>query len=580
MTAASVTLEATGVRELTAEQRAAISARSTDVFTEAGAGTGKTGVLVQRYCDAVTEDDVGPEEILAVTFTERAAGELRERIRRELTARARGSVEAGDHVRAAEIDRAAREGERAWITTIHGFCRRLLAAHPVAARMDPRFRVLDEFEAARLGERAFGAALEELIGGGGDAVTRFAAGFHMPRLGDLVRGVHERLRSQGIDPPRLPVPGAPVRSSKDGEEAGALTLREGTLAVEGFDALGSLLGSYHRHYEELKADRAGADFEDLELRAIALLRAPGIVREAWRERFRHLMVDEFQDTNWLQLALIDALRGPRTLLYAVGDEFQSIYRFRHADLNVFRRRRLEAQDDPATEMKPLRENFRSAPGVLAGVNLVGGAALRDFVPLSAGRAESQPRGDGPALELLLTDASEDKPGQETGWKAPEIELEPPASETGQACVARPASSPSGFGSWQRSRGSRVARWWFCCAPTHMSMRTRRRSTGRPCSLRRRGTRVLVPAAGGGHPAPPRGDREPTRRRAPVRGARLTRLPSEPRRAVAAPSGRAGSRRRLFPRLADDRAAGLAGCHARRRRGAPRAVHLDSGGAPQ
>src|SRR5204862_7747735 len=96
-------------------------------------------------------------------FTERAAGELRERIRRELADRARRAAARGELERAAEIAGAARQGERAWITTIHGFCRRLLAIHPVAARMDPRFRVLDEAEAGRIGERASRAALEEVL---------------------------------------------------------------------------------------------------------------------------------------------------------------------------------------------------------------------------------------------------------------------------------------------------------------------------------------------------------------------------------------------------------------------------------
>ena len=198
--------------EQTPEQQAAIEARSSDVFTEAGAGTGKTRVLVERYCDAVTEDGSAPDAILAFTFTERAAGELRQRIRRQLVARSRAAFDVGEHDRARQIADAAREGERAWITTMHGFCRRLLATHPVAAHMDPRFRVLDELESARLGERAFSAALEEGVAAGGDAVARFAAGFNPLRLRETVRAAHERLRSQGVDPPRLPEPGAPLRS--------------------------------------------------------------------------------------------------------------------------------------------------------------------------------------------------------------------------------------------------------------------------------------------------------------------------------------------------------------------------------
>src|SRR5215217_2718836 len=104
--------------QLTDAQRTAIGCRDRDVFTEAGAGSGKTGVLVERYCDCVTEEGVGPGSILAFTFTERAAGELRHRVRRRLMDRAHTAADRGDVERALEIARAAREGERAWITTI------------------------------------------------------------------------------------------------------------------------------------------------------------------------------------------------------------------------------------------------------------------------------------------------------------------------------------------------------------------------------------------------------------------------------------------------------------------------------
>ena len=138
----------------TPEQDAAIEARDRDVFCEAGAGSGKTRVLVGRYCDALTNDQAEIDEILAFTFTERAAAELRQRIRRELGRRSRQAAADGDTARAVELRRLARATERAWVTTIHGFCRRLLGRHPVAAGLDPRFRVIDAPEAARLRERA------------------------------------------------------------------------------------------------------------------------------------------------------------------------------------------------------------------------------------------------------------------------------------------------------------------------------------------------------------------------------------------------------------------------------------------
>ena len=424
----------TSSRETTPEQRAAIGVRQTDVFAEAGAGTGKTGVLVERYCAAITDDGLGPDDVLAFTFTERAAGELRERVRRRLAERARELAEAGEMLRASEIARAARLGERAWITTIHGFCRRLLAIHPVAARMDPRFRVLDEVEAARLGERALRAALEEVLASGDERTARYAAGFSGPRLAGMVAGAHERLRSQGVQPPRLPDPGPPRRSVKEKDETAELTPAEVRTAEEGFAAFAALLAAYDRHYEALKAERAGADFEDLELRALELLRTPGPVRDAWANRFAHLMVDEFQDTNRVQLALIDALRGQGTRLFVVGDELQSIYAFRHADLEVFRERRRSAQADAATRAAPLRGNFRSRPEVLAAIDFVGETLFDEFEPLEAGLEHADAPGGGPATELLLTDASEDKRAG-MGWRAEDIELEAPPSEANPACVA-------------------------------------------------------------------------------------------------------------------------------------------------
>ena len=101
LVAAEPAAEPTGFApERTEPQRAAIAARQRDVFTEAGAGAGKTGVLVERYCDCVTEDEVSPDRILAFTFTERAAGELRERVHRLLSARAREAADRGELERA------------------------------------------------------------------------------------------------------------------------------------------------------------------------------------------------------------------------------------------------------------------------------------------------------------------------------------------------------------------------------------------------------------------------------------------------------------------------------------------------
>src|SRR5438046_8612024 len=112
---------------LNAEQRAAVDARGL-VFVSAGAGTGKTRVLVERFARAVCDEGVDVESILVITYTEKAAGELRTRIRAGLVERGRPDL--------------GRVLDGAWISTIHGFCHRLLRSHPFPAGADPRLRVL------------------------------------------------------------------------------------------------------------------------------------------------------------------------------------------------------------------------------------------------------------------------------------------------------------------------------------------------------------------------------------------------------------------------------------------------------
>src|SRR5246127_4771560 len=136
--------------ELNEEQLAAVEAGG-EVFVSAGAGTGKTAVLVERVVRAVTERGLDVDSILVITYTRRAAGELRTRIRAALAERGRHDL--------------ARELDGAWISTIHGFCARLLRAYPLAAGLDPRFRELDEAQAALLPPGAVGPGLAGVCAG-------------------------------------------------------------------------------------------------------------------------------------------------------------------------------------------------------------------------------------------------------------------------------------------------------------------------------------------------------------------------------------------------------------------------------
>ena len=136
--------------DFTDEQREAVERRDGPLFLSAGAGSGKTRVLVERFVRAVCDDGVPVERILAITFTEKAAAELKGRLRARFMERGER-----EHARAAEA---------AFISTIHGFCARLLRAHALAAGLDPEYAVLPETDAARLQYAAFDGALEEFLG--------------------------------------------------------------------------------------------------------------------------------------------------------------------------------------------------------------------------------------------------------------------------------------------------------------------------------------------------------------------------------------------------------------------------------
>ncbi len=404
----------------TAEQATAIEARERDVFLEAGAGTGKTRVLVDRYCDAVDLDGVEPERILAFTFTERAASEMRRRVRVELMRRSRAAEEPE---RSSRLRRAARAGEGAPITTIHGFCRRLLGAYPVAAGLDPNFRVLDADEATRLSVIAFEAVLAELAATDDD-VARAAAGYRN-RLRGLIRAAHDECRNQGS---RVELPPIQI-TAFEGDGEGATDPAALELADASYQALRRLLVAFAERYSEAKAERSGVDFDDLQLLTVELIGSSAAIARAQQERFDHLLIDEFQDTSPLQVTLVRSLCGPETRLFTVGDEFQSIYAFRGADLESFRAERERIRErlgDGA--VLPLSGSFRSDPTIVAAVNVVGECLLDDFRPLRVGREPEgeRPGPQGASVEVLAVERK--------GWNDG-IEIKTTAVETAANRIA-------------------------------------------------------------------------------------------------------------------------------------------------
>jgi ATP-dependent exoDNAse (exonuclease V) beta subunit len=419
------------------EQRAAVDATG-EVFVSAGAGTGKTTVLVQRFVRAVCEDGLDVESLLVITYTRKAAGELRARIRAALRDRGRHDL--------------ARQLDGAWISTIHGFCSRLLRAHPFPVGLDPRFHELADDQAAVLRGEAFERALAAFCGGREPDRLRLLATYGAQGLRKMLTGVYETLRSAGRDldldlgrhagiaerlaelqaaaaalaadpdatAKQAAAANAALALGSNAEELLDLDLRTvGDRAVEFRAALSrvqqaaleelaardsellqELLDLFAAEYAAAKQRESALDFEDLQLYARDLLRDDEAVRRAEQLRFRSIMVDEFQDTNRLQCEIVDLLRGGHGAsdVFFVGDEFQSIYGFRHADVDVFRERRRAA-----SRRLPLTRNYRSRPEVLAAVNELFGAEFGgEYQPLAASGEFSDPVFGHP-VELQVTD---------------------------------------------------------------------------------------------------------------------------------------------------------------------------------
>ncbi len=478
----SMTEPLAGERAWTDEQQEAIDRRDGDLLLDAAAGSGKTSVLVERFVAGVLEDEIDISAMLTITFTEKAAAELRDRIRARL--RELGAPDA------------ARRTEGAFISTIHGFCARVLRANALAAGLDPHFAVLDRNESEPLAAAAFEDALAELAREGEGAVDLVAA-YGAPSLRAAILGVYGQLRSGGATHPRLPSCPADraAEAAADLERAAAAVAAElravdrpsksvldaldrlgrchelirsldagplwppaleavrlprngGALSTDGCvaytealaafraelaaraaapvrDLLDRLLDAFGRCYAERKRAVSGLDFEDLELITRGLFADDGELRERYRERFARIMVDEFQDTNRVQLELIEAIA--RGNLFTVGDAQQSIYGFRHADVELFERRgeRLAAVGARRT----LQTNFRSRPEILRALNL----AFADesvpihprFKPLRPGRPDEVGGVGGaeinPAVELVLVDKAADweQEGVASPWRVAE-----------------------------------------------------------------------------------------------------------------------------------------------------------------
>src|SRR5207302_851310 len=287
----------------------------TTLIVEAAAGTGKTTELVNRILRVLATGRAKMIEIVAVTFTEKAAGELKLRLRAALE-HARATADGDERPR---LELALATLEEARVNTIHGFCAELLRERPVEASVDPLFVVLTEPEADRLYTRAFRAWLQEALTDPPEGVRR---ALRRSSFGGDADGPIDRLRNAGRmlaewrGFPRTRK-GSGYKFAKDVTRTEVLAARDALFAdLQQFrkDADADLAAALQQElrgaterYQQLKQAAGALDFADLLVRARDLIRDDADVRRHLRQKFARIFVDEFQDTDPIQAEILELL---------------------------------------------------------------------------------------------------------------------------------------------------------------------------------------------------------------------------------------------------------------------------------
>ncbi|MEP6920853.1 MAG: UvrD-helicase domain-containing protein [bacterium] len=489
-------------RELEREQADAAYAIDRHISVTAGPGSGKTTVLVERYLHVLHKHNLSIDQIVAITFTNRAANEMRERLRERLNQFLQTAE--GDERRRWLAYKRTLDG--AVITTIHGFCARLLREFPVEAKVDPQFLLLDEHRAAMLLEAVVEETLTEFISSSHIQISRLTLGVGRGKLAAALAQLYRDVRGQGISTSVLEnkagafhsaetdyavalaelseavkrflaVPRKTLnqraKQSSVSSEWGRLepflqtipspeSLSDYVRAVESFRSvrpsavsnlkpyvhaldeliwekdlggrvpqicldlfarqyaleMAHLLDRIDERLNEEKQRLSALDFDDLELRALDLLEQPAVLTRA-AERYKFFLVDEFQDTNGLQRRLLEQLafqkgRRESANLFIVGDRKQSIYGFRGADVDVFRKM-TETLTAAGGESRPLLLNFRSQPPLIRFFNYLFAGLFQPkddvsqeereelgYVGHELSEARNLKNDPGPLVELLIT----------------------------------------------------------------------------------------------------------------------------------------------------------------------------------
>ncbi|MBI4435198.1 ATP-dependent helicase [Candidatus Uhrbacteria bacterium] len=307
--------------KLNQEQREAVTHVEGPLMIVAGAGTGKTTVVTHRIAWLIDQGHAKPEEILALTFTDKAAGEMEERVDRLLPY---GYVDLQ-------------------ISTFHSFAEKLLRQYGAELGLSRDFRLMTELDAWLLSRQHF---------------DRFALDYYRP-LGNPTKYIRSllthfsRAKDVGIDPDEY-------LKFVEGTKADLDAAQADDAATSEIARLDELARAYAT-YQQILLENDALDFGDLMLYTLKLLRTRPTVRDQIRARFKFVLVDEFQDTNDAQYEIVKLIAEPRRNLTVVGDDDQSIYKFRGASLaNILR---FEA-DFPDTKRVVLTKNYRSAQEIL------------------------------------------------------------------------------------------------------------------------------------------------------------------------------------------------------------------------
>jgi DNA helicase-2/ATP-dependent DNA helicase PcrA len=285
--------------DLNQRQREAVLATDGPVLALAGAGTGKTRVITYRVAWLI-ENGVPGGAILAVTFTNKAAEVMKQRI--------------GDLLRAS-----GRDSSEVWVSTFHSLCARLLRREAPHAGLPTDFAIFDDDDQTS----AVKLAVERLELGD--------TGFTPRALREQI----SRSKNHGVTPDQM--------------------------LAEAYDSPHKAVARVFAAYNDILRSAAALDFDDLLLRAVELLRTNKHVRARWNQRFRYLLVDEFQDTNATQEELVRLLAGETKNVCVVGDEDQSIYGWRGARAGNLKK---FTEDFPNAKILRLEENYRSTQTIL------------------------------------------------------------------------------------------------------------------------------------------------------------------------------------------------------------------------